>query len=238
MPATLATLIEALEGDGTPFAAYCRTLDCDADLIPFSSYLGDNAWIRANLSPLEARTLRGRDWYELCFDDIQLWHSNAGMYRRTDLLALGGWDEAWGCASDTDLMLRVLELDRPVAHCPYAGVLYRHREGSVSHQFRKQQWLRVEAPLVHASSLARAASGARPLSPRLRRAWWRHWRNLQDASTVLSGFPDAVRDRLQPRLTPRLAPPIVTRVLGWCRDNASNLRRYLVTVCLHRGRHL
>lgn len=209
-PEMLQHLVAAMESASAPLVAYCRTLDCDAQLQAFSSYLGERALIRARIDPLQTHTLVGHAWYQLCFDDIQLWHSNAQMHRRETLLQMGGWDESWGCASDTDLILRVLEQNKPVCHIPYAGVLYRHRPGSVSDQYRRQAWLQWEGALVHLASLNRfIAMGAKP-GKTLCKAWWRFWRNWQalqaGGEAPLQTLREDVRIRLVQRAA-RLAPP-------------------------------
>jgi GT2 family glycosyltransferase len=226
-PETLQHLVAAMESELAPMVAYCRTLDCDARLEPFSSYLGEQALIRARMSPLQAHTLAGHAWYQLCFDDIQLWHSNAQMHRRETLQQMGGWDESWGCASDTDLILRVLEQDKRVCHITYAGVLYRHRPGSVSDQYRRQAWLQWESALVHLESLNRYATmGAKP-SKALRKAWWRFWQNWQalqagDAAP-LQALREDVRTRLMQRAEHLAPPPVGIRMEGQVRQWVWNL---------------
>jgi len=154
-PRCVEELVDEMERRPQVYAAYCRTLSCDQNLAPYASHLGDSALIVNRLNPLQRHTFLGRRWYEMCFSDIQLWHSNAQIHRRETLLALGGWDDTWGCGSDTDLILRVLEQDREVAHVPYAGILYRHHEDSVSDTFRRKGWLRWEGTLIPLLSLTR-----------------------------------------------------------------------------------
>jgi len=217
-PEMLQHLVAAMESELAPLVAYCRTLDCDAELLPFSSYLGEHAFVRARISPLQARTMNGHYWYQLCFDDIQLWHSNAQIHRRETLMQMGGWDESWGCASDTDLILRVLEQNKPISHIPYAGVLYRHRPGSVSDQYRRQAWLQWESVLIHLESLNRfTAIGAKP-NKSLRKAWWRFWYNWQSlqhrGDVPLHQLREDIRLRLMERSSRLVPPPKRVRIEG------------------------
>jgi len=226
-PHLLSAMVEVLDASPRHAVAFCRTLDCDAQLRPYSSYLGDTALIRKGIDPLLQHTRSGLDWYPLCFDDIQLWHSNAGMFPRDVLLASGGWDEAWGCASDTDLILRVLELDLPVVHVPYAGVLYRHREGSVSARYRKQAMLAWESALVHLGSLNRYYGMRSEIATPLRKAWWRHWQNWCQLRAKGEGSLQALRDDVRSRLLRRagqlVPPPWRIRVEGQARQWVWNL---------------
>ena len=228
-PETLQRLVDAMEGNHGPMVSYCRTLSCDANLEPFSSYLGERALIRAGIEPLQAQGRPGHDWYRLSFDDLQLWHSNAQMHRRATLLEMGGWDESWGCAADTDLILRVLERNCFVCHIPYAGVLYRHRPGSVSDQYRRQTWLAWESVLIHLDSLNRYhAAGGRLTSP-LRKTWWRyfaHWRRLRaQGEHALATLRPDLRDRLLRRAHDVAAPPPRVLVEGAARQLLWNLLR-------------
>ena len=226
-PDMLRQLVEAMESDAAPVVAYCRTLDCDAALEPFSSYLGEHALIRARIPPLQAHALKGHAWYRLCFDDIQLWHSNAQMHRRDTLVQMGGWDESWGCASDTDLILRVLERNQTVCHVPYAGVLYRHRPGSVSAQYRKQAWLAWESALVHLGSLSRYHAMGGAIDASLRKAWWRYWHNWQQLRArgegSLQALREDVRTRLLQRACRRAPPPLFIRAEGRGRQGGWDL---------------
>lgn len=226
-PQALAQLKAAMESDANPIAAYCRSLDCGPDLKPFSSYLGERAMVRAGIEPLAAHCRRGGAWYQLCFDDMQLWHSNAQMHRREALQAMGGWDEALGCASDTDLILRVLERDEPVCHVPYAGVLYRHRPGSVSGQYRANAWLRWESAIVHLASLSRYHRAGHKLGGRLRKAWWRYWRNWRKLQAAGTADLDSLRADARTRLLHQAAlvqgPPASVLAEGALRQMAWNL---------------
>ena len=221
-PDMLRQLVEAMESDAAPVVAYCRTLDCDAALEPFSSYLGEHALIRARIPPLQAHALKGHAWYRLCFDDIQLWHSNAQMHRRDTLVQMGGWDESWGCASDTDLILRVLERNQTVCHVPYAGVLYRHRPGSVSAQYRKQAWLAWESALVHLGSLSRYHAMGGAIDASLRKAWWRYGHTGQHRRAGGEGSRQALREEVRPRVWRRAGrpapPPLRIRAEGRARQ--------------------
>lgn len=224
-PETLARLAEAMESDSKPTVVYCRTLDCDENLVPFSSYRGEQALARARIDPMSEHCRPGHEWYSLCFDDSQLWHSNAQMHRRETLIEMGGWDESWGCASDTDLILRVLELNETVCHIPYAGVLYRHRPGSVSDQYRRQAWLRWESNLIHLDSLHRYHANGGKTPTHLKKAWWRYWKNWvalkNEGDLSLQTLRTEIRARLVHRTTMIQPPPAYiwlegkTRQLIW-----------------------
>lgn len=166
-PGTLGALHKAYEQRPELTAVFCRTTQCGADLESISPYLGDDAFVSREVDPNQDLIRQADEWYEWCFDDIQLWHSNAFMIRRSTLGDnLGGWDERFGCASDTDLILRVLELGGEVAHLGHIGVRYRATSGSVSATGRRQGWVSVEGQLACAHSLQRTA-GRRRLSRHL-----------------------------------------------------------------------
>jgi len=178
-PRMLETLAAELEAQPQVLVAYCRTVSCDANLEPIGSYLGERALLRGGVEPLQLHRKLGHEWYRLCFFDIQLWHSNAQMHRREELLSMGGWDERWGCASDTDLILRVLERNRPITHLPYAGIHYRQRENSVSDRYRKANKLVGEVTQINLASLHRYRAAGGRLNGDLMENWWRLWRNWQ-----------------------------------------------------------
>jgi glycosyltransferase involved in cell wall biosynthesis len=221
-PQTLAQLAAAMEVKDPPVVAYCRTVSCDAELRAVENYSGERALLGAGIDPQQAHRLPGHAWYALSFNDLQLWHSNAQIHRRETLLQMNGWDDSWGCASDTDLILRVLERNEPVVHLPHVGVLYRQRAGSISDQYRRNRWLAWESMLLHLGSLDRyhAAGGKLPVA--LRKAWWRYWRNWsrmrRETDDALSSLPPATRERLERRAARLRKPPLRIRVEGQARQ--------------------
>lgn len=218
----LQVLVSAMDGEHRPAVAYCRTLSCDETLQPFASYLGDSALIRNRLDPLSIHVKRGHDWYPYALDDIQLWHSNAQIHRRTSLLEMEGWDESWGCASDTDLILRVLERNEVVLHLPEVGVLYRHRTGSISDRYRRETWLLWESTLVHLLSMTRFAMRGGRIGVSMRKAWWRYWvqwnRLQSQEARALDTMRADIRDRLKARMHSVTPPPIRVRIEGAIRQ--------------------
>lgn len=225
-PEALSRLKAALDGRPQTLFACCRTVECDEALVPRCPFDGERALAAAGLDPERDQVLPGWRWFQLSFDDHQLWHSSAQLHRRGELLAAGGWDTTWGCASDTDLLLRLLASERPVAHIGYVGVRYRRRPGSVSTVFAERGWKLAEATLVTARALAAhpdAALGNR----RLRWNWWRIHRNLErltaDAA-LWASMPEPERARLREAATGLEQPPLVVRVEGRLRDALWALR--------------
>jgi alpha-1,3-rhamnosyltransferase len=228
----LEELVHDLESDSKITMACCRTLDCNQVLEPYASYLGDYAFFRQGLDPLKRYVRSGDEWYSMCFSDIQLWCSNAQLHRRKNLLALGGWDIHWGCASDTDLILRVLEQGQYISHNPYCGILYRHRENSVSDTFRKNGWLVMEGILIHLISLSRYHQQGKKISSTLRKAWWRFWRNWQilrrEPQYTIDNFPEPHRSNLSAVAGQLAQPPRGVLLEGWLRQKADNIKRSLL----------
>lgn len=203
--------------------AFCRTEYCDAALQPMGEYKGEQ-WMRANgIDPGLERAERGSWWYRFCFDDRQLWHSNAFLVARTLLDGCGGWDARWGCASDSDLILRLLETDGTVVHCPYVGVRYRLRDGSVSDRFRRNAWLPKEVSAIHLLSLQRQYGRGVRLDSRLRQNWYRHWVNWCGTAPPREVPPGGLPPVFS--LSPPSPPPLSVRVTGALRGRASTLRR-------------
>lgn len=213
-PGTLAALLGAFDKNPDLVAAFCRTTQCDAELHPIGSYLGDQAFLRRGFDPLVDQTRPAADWYEWCFDDIQIWHSNAFMLRRSTLVdRLGGWDRRFGCASDTDLILRILELGGDVAHLGHEGVRYRATPDSVSATGRMQGWVSVEGQLACALSLQRTAS-RRALSRHLRIQRRRYRAGLhgltrsnayQPPERVAAGHRELLRDLVEMSFAARMS---------------------------------
>lgn len=221
-PNALRALVSAMDGPHCPSVAYCRALSCDETLQPFASYLGDNALIIKRMDPLSMHAKRGHEWFAYALEDIQLWHSNAQIHRRSTLLEMGGWDESWGCAADTDLILRVLERNEMVVHLPDVGVLYRHRFGSISDRYRREAWLSWESTLVHLLSMTRYVAQGGQVNLAMRKAWWRYWaqwNRLQEQGVgVLDSLRTDIRDRLKARMQQITPPPRRVRLEGGLRQ--------------------
>lgn len=226
-PETLARLTAAFATTPSLRFAACRAVECDAELAPREPFHGETALRAAGLDPSRDHLRAGWDWFALSFDDYQLWHSSAQLHRREDLLASGGWDPTFSCASDTDLILRLTATERPVAHVGYVGVRYRRRPGSVSSVFSQHGWKRAEAILVSARALQGPGATRAHRSRRLRRNWWRTWRNVQAIATEASlwvSMPERIRRQLTAVLTGLRPPPVDVRLEGWLRDRLWRLR--------------
>jgi glycosyltransferase involved in cell wall biosynthesis len=62
------------------------------------------------------------------YDSTMIPNASTAMYRRSALLALGGWDEALRCCEDYDLWLRSLERYGPPGFLDEPVALYRSKE--------------------------------------------------------------------------------------------------------------
>jgi glycosyltransferase involved in cell wall biosynthesis len=226
----LARLLVTLDSSPEVLFAACRTVECDSMMAAVRPFHGEEALRSAGIDPAADSTRPGWRWFELSFDDHQLWHSSAQLHRTQDLRSGGGWDATWSCASDTDLILRCLASSRPVAHLGYLGVRYRRRAGSVSAQFERSGWKVAESILVTLRALEAAGADRVLGSARLRRNWWRLWsavRRLEADQGLWRSMPDSLRARLEPELRARRPPPRTVRCEGWLRDRLWRLRRRL-----------
>lgn len=227
-PGTLTRLIDALERTPAARFAACRTVECDEALAPRAPFHGERAFLAAGLDPARDVTLPGWRWFERSFDDAQLWHSSAQLHRTEELRAAGGWDATWSCASDTDLLLRLLATDRPVAHLGHVGVRYRRRAGSVSERSEREGWKGVESILSALRALERASTARVLASARLRRNWWRLWSNARAVARdrgLWAAMPERVHAKLEPVAASLRMPPAPVRVEGWLRDRFWALRQ-------------
>jgi len=140
-------------------------------------------------------------------------------------MQMGGWDERWGCAADTDFILRVLEQNLSVVHCPYPGVMYRHREGSVSDLYRKNNKLEAEGAAICLRSLVRYNKAGGQVNGRLARNWFRIWRNWSVGNQLSSESGDLHRLRL-PELDIAYKPALQVILTGrvWQFVNSLKIR--------------
>lgn len=214
-PRALEQLAQAFDGDVV--AAGIRSLQCDASLEPYDGIQGDDVMQRNGIDPYRDALHPGNRWYDIAADGFQLWSSSAFMVRRDFLQESGGWDERFGCASDTELIWRVLESGCPIAHRGEVGTLYRVRPGSISDEYRARGWLTWEAVAANLLSLSRVRA-RRPLSRRLRmhyvRLWERWHRSQRDLPPSLCSKLDDVTGRLP-------APPLADRLMTRIRDGVS-----------------
>ena len=234
-PRMLELLAAELTAHPEVQAVYCRTLSCAADLKPVASYLGEGALLRGGIDPLQLHRKPGHDWYRLCFFDMQLWHSDAQMHRREELLRMGGWDERWDCASDTDLILRVLEQNRPITHLPYVGIHYRQRENSVSDRYRKAGKLAGEVTRINLASLHRYRAAGGRLNGDLMENWWRLWRNWRRMRNGEQADPRGEAVKAMEHPPPAAfypAPPFRVVAYGMLRHSGSAWRQRL-RACTH-----
>jgi glycosyltransferase involved in cell wall biosynthesis len=168
-------------------AAFCRTIDCDAQLRPVGSYYGERAFILKAMEPLDDHVRAGNSWLQMCFDGYQLWHSSAFLVTRELLTAINGWDERWGCAADTDLIHRILHHEKMVAGIGYPGLLYRRRPGSVFNQYKDRNWFKTEVLTILLLSLSRMYESGAVLPSRLQRTWGALWIQRQSSLHELTG---------------------------------------------------
>lgn len=209
-PRALELLAGACE-DEAVVAAGIRSLQCDEDLEPFDGIQGDDAMQRHDIDPYRDAVHSGERWYDISAMGYQLWSSSAFMMRRDVLQAGGGWDERFGCASDTEVMWRMMETGRPIAHRGAVGALYRVRPGSISDEYRSRGWLTWEAVAGNLLSLHRVRA-KRPLRRALRMHYVRLWQRWHGSNRELPqsicGKLDEVIAQLAP---PRLADTLMTR---------------------------
>lgn len=215
-PRALELLVSAFEGN--VIAAGIRALMCDPSLEPFDGIPGDDVMMRRGIDPY-ADTVRD-DWYDIAAFTDQLWASSAFMIRRDFLSATGGWDEAFGCASDSELMWRVMEQGRPIAHRGAVGTLYRIRPGSVSDVYRARGWLTWEAVVANLVSLARVRA-RRPISRALRMHYARLWDRWQKGAAKRQALPEPIRMKLELRMNDVPPPPRVDVIMTRLRDAVS-----------------
>lgn len=216
-PRALERLAGAAE-DPDVIAAGIRSLQCDASLEPFDGIQGDDAMQRNGIDPYRDSVHSGDRWYDISAEGHQLWSSSAFAVRREFLQATGGWDERFGCASDTELMWRTMEAERPIAHRGAVGTLYRVRPGSISDEYRSRGWLTLEGVAANLLSLSRMRT-RRPLRRSLRMRYVRLWNRWQAADT--KSLPDAIRGRLEDVMRAIPPPPLGDRVMTRMRDAVS-----------------
>lgn len=216
-PRALELLAGAFDED--VLAAGIRSLQCDAALEPFDGIQGDDAMQRAGIDPYADRVEGGERWYDIAAFGYQLWSSSAFMLRREFLQSSGGWDERFGCASDTELIWRVLETGRPVAHRGAVGALYRVRPGSISDEYRSRGWLTWEGVAGNLLSLARVRA-ARPLRRSLRMHYVRLWERWHRSERRL---PESICSKLESVVRDIPPPPAVDRWMTRVRDGVSKV---------------
>lgn len=215
-PRALELLAEALE-DPAVIGAGIRSLQCDAALEPFDGIQGDDAMQRNGIDPYRDAVHAGERWYDVAGMGYQLWSSSAFAWRRDFLVAAGGWDERFGCASDSELMWRTLEDGRPVAHRGAVGTLYRVRPGSISDEYRSRGWLTWEATAANLLSLSRVRA-RRALRRSMRMHYVRLWDRWHRSQKTL---PDALCGKLEDAVAGVSPPTWADRVMTRIRDTAS-----------------
>ncbi|MBX3441654.1 MAG: glycosyltransferase family 2 protein [Planctomyces sp.] len=225
-PKTLEVLVNAMSADDI-VGAGVRTLRCtEADLEPFDGQPADDAMINAGFNPYEDQT-RGCDrWYNLAALGNQLWHS-CGYIVRREFLQRRAFDERFGCCSDTEMILRMLECEGRFVHNAYVGVLYRQVQGSISHQFQANNWRTWEGCVVLLLSISRAHRARllpRSVMTRYAQLWnrWRHFRGSAEFEKVI---PPAIRERLDSAMSEVPPPPWTDRAICRARQTASRLLR-------------
>lgn len=212
-PRALELLAGAMS-DPDVVAAGIRSLQCDESLEPFDGIQGDDAMSRGGIHPYRDTVQSGDRWYDISGHGYQLWSSSALMFRRG---AVDEWDARFGCASDTELIWRLLETGKPVAHCGAVGLLYRVRAGSISDEYRSRGWLTWEGTAANLLSLSRVRA-KRPLSRALRMHYVRLWRRWHTTEKTL---PDAIRARLEDVMRHIPPPPLVDTLMTRARDAVS-----------------
>jgi glycosyltransferase involved in cell wall biosynthesis len=212
-PDAIRSMADALENANVA-ACGIRSLQCDEALEPFDGIQGDDVMLRNGIDPYRDTVIEGNVWYDFAAMGNQLWSSSAFLFRR-DLVS--GWDARFGCASDTELIWRVLESGRPVAHRGAVGLLYRVRPGSISDEYRKRGWLTWEAIAANLLSLSRVRA-QRPLRRGLRMHYVRLWRLWHGSKREV---PEALCANLDDVIRHVTPPPLADVAMTRLRDAVS-----------------
>lgn len=212
-PETIGRLLDAMRSDDL-VGAGVRTLVTDENLHPLDGLPADDGMMRAGVDPYSDQTRSTDEWRAIAIHGVQLWHSCAFMTRLETMRSLNGFDERFGCASDTELILRLLSIEGRFRHLAYPGVLYRRVAGSVSDRARREGWLRWESVNIHLAAIAAIAK-----SRRLSGAEWQRYVDLWQERALLLREPglDTLRERCA-SYSGNVAPP------PWWRRAARNLR--------------
>lgn len=207
-PKTLEVLLEALRSESVVGAAV-RSLLCGPDGEPFGAPPADAALAAAGLDPYTDHDLPCDRWLEVAAVGNQLWSSSAFAARRRWLVTTGGWDERFGCASDTEMILRLLSAGGSFSHRAYAGLHYRVVPGSVSDVFRREGWLAWEAVVVYLRGLSACPHLLRR-NRRMRQrrvVLWRRWQARSADESWVRGIPESMKARLEEAASGLSAPP-------------------------------
>lgn len=200
---TLEEMLIGIDSDQAQ-VSFVRTLECDDNLNITNSYRGERAFLLAGIDPSKNLTLPSYIWYQHCFYDMQIWHSNSFLLKTSLLRSMNGWNDQYGCASDTDLILRILEKNKSISHRAYPGVLYRIRQGSVSDSFKRNDALVDEGYSVALSSLYRSYMSKSKLHYRTLLNWYRLYDNAKHR----------YREKRSDLLAQINRPPILVIALG------------------------
>jgi glycosyltransferase involved in cell wall biosynthesis len=220
-PRSLELLANSL-ADATVIGAGLRTLLCSEEMEPFGALPADDAMMRGGLDPYKDQVQPCDRWYDVTASGNQLWCSNAIMLRRS-FLAEQGYDNRLGCASDTELVWRLLEQPARFAHHSYVGVHYRQVAGSVSQQFRGSGWLTWEGCCANLLTLHRRRPRGLSRSLRLHYAYlWNRWHSFR-ASAAAEVLPEALRRNLDAIVAGVAPPPLKDRLLWRGREIARGL---------------
>lgn len=213
-PKALETLGEALRRPDVVGAAV-RALLCDATGEVYGAPPGDAALQAAGVNPYADVDLPSKRWLEIAAFGHQLWSSSAFAAPREWLLSTGGWNECFGCASDTELLLRLLRSGGTFAHRAYVGLQYRNVPGSVSDVFRREGWLAWEAVVVYLLTLSESkdllASSRRARQRRV--VLWRRWLGRSQDRLWSERMPAEMKARLEAAMRGQLDPPLIDRLL-------------------------
>ena len=227
-PRCLELLLAEVGATAGPVAALCRAVECDERLAPIGPWHGEAAFRRAGLDVAARRVENGNFFWRLSLGEFQLWHSDAFLLPRAELAALGGFDERWSCASDTAFYLRLLGLDRPVAHTGTIGVRYRRHPGSVSATFAAHGWKELEGLLVRLDALALDARRLARGSRAVRQVWFQTARDLGALAArreLWAEMPPELRAKLERAVAASPPPPLAVRLEGGLRLSVWRLLR-------------
>lgn len=194
-PRALEVLVDAMQSGA--LAAGVRTIITDEALEPFGALPADEAMMRAGIDPYHDQDLPASRWWQVAAHGHQLWHSCALLFRRSRVQK---WDERFGCASDTEVIARILEQNGIVAHRAYVGIWYRTVPNSVSGVFRQNDWLVWEGVVSNMLTLGRyRRKHTLPRGLRLRYAYlWERWENRGALAPAIAAKLESVVGELEP----------------------------------------